>query len=71
MQAQRLGFLFWLAVGLISIYGSNRLGLGALREPGSGFLPFIAGCFIGLMALGFFIISLLSVTPWFHKAFRL
>ena len=59
MQAERLGILFWLVVGLISIYGSTRLGLGALREPGSGFLPFIAGCFIGLMALGFLIISFL------------
>ncbi len=59
MQAERLGILFWLAVGLISIYGSTRLGLGALREPGSGFLPFIAGCFISLMALGFLLISFL------------
>lgn len=57
MQIERLGHLFWLAVGLVSIYGSTRLGLGALREPGSGFLPFIAGCFISLMALFLFLNS--------------
>jgi len=59
MQVERLGHLFWLAVGLVSIYGSTRLGLGAMREPGSGFLPFIAGSFIGLMALGIFLSSIL------------
>ncbi len=51
MQAERLASLFWFAIGLISIYGSIKLGLGALREPGSGFLSFLAGCFISLMAM--------------------
>jgi len=59
MGTERMGIIFWLAVGLVSIYGATRLGLGALREPGSGFLPFIAGAFISLMALGFLIISFL------------
>ncbi len=60
MQAERVGSLFWFAVGLISMYGSTRLGLGTLREPGSGFLPFLAGCFIALMAI---LILLQSFTP--------
>ncbi len=51
MQTERVGSLFWLTVGLISLYGSFHLGLGTMREPGSGFLPFLAGCFISLMAL--------------------
>ncbi len=51
MSAQRLGSLFWLAMGLISIYGSLQLGLGNLREPGSGFLAFLAGFFICIMAV--------------------
>ncbi len=51
MNAQRLGSLFWLAIGLISIYGSLLLGLGNMREPGSGFLSFLAGCFICIMAV--------------------
>jgi len=60
MQVERLGHLFWLVVGLVSIYGATRLGLGVLREPGSGFLPFIAGCFISLMAVFLFLNSLLQ-----------
>jgi putative tricarboxylic transport membrane protein len=51
--------LFWLGLGLVSIYGSVHLGLGTLREPGSGFLAFLAGCFISLIALGIFLKSLL------------
>ncbi len=51
MNAQRLGSLFWLAMGLISIYGSLLLGLGTMREPGSGFLSFLAGGFICFMAV--------------------
>jgi putative tricarboxylic transport membrane protein len=51
MNAQRLGSLFWLAIGLISIYGSLLLGLGTLHEPGSGFLSFLAGCFMCIMAV--------------------
>jgi putative tricarboxylic transport membrane protein len=60
MNAERVGSLFWLAVGLITLYGSYYLGLGKMREPGSGFLPFIAGCFISFMAI---IVLLQSFTP--------
>lgn len=59
MKAEQAGSLFWLAIGLISIYGSIRLGLGVLREPGSGFLSFLAGSFLGLMALILFFHSFL------------
>jgi putative tricarboxylic transport membrane protein len=51
MNAQLWGSFFWLAFGLVSIYGSLVLGLGSLREPGSGFLSFLAGCFICFMAV--------------------
>jgi len=30
--------LFWLVLGLAVAYGSHRLGLGQLTEPGPGFL---------------------------------
>ena len=60
MSAERASALFWLTVGLISIYGSVHLGFGTLREPGSGFLSFLAGCFICLMALIVFFQSFLS-----------
>lgn len=57
MNAERASSLFWLAVGLISLYGSFLLGLGTLHEPGSGFLPFLAGCFICFMAIIVFLQS--------------
>lgn len=60
MSAERASALFWLTVGLISIYGSTHLGFGTLREPGSGFLSFLAGCFICLMAIIVFFQSFLS-----------
>ncbi len=51
MNAERVGSFFWLAVGLISLYCSFHLGLGDLWEPRSGFLPFLAACFICFMAV--------------------
>jgi len=51
MGADRVSSLFWLAFGLISIYGSVLLDLGTLRQPGTGFFPFLAGLFISLMAI--------------------
>ena len=60
MSAERVSALFWLTVGLISIYGSTHLGFGTLREPGSGFLSLLAGCFICLMAIIVFFQSYFS-----------
>jgi putative tricarboxylic transport membrane protein len=59
MQAERAGTLFWFVFGLVSIYGSIQLGVGTLREPGSGFFSFLAGGFISLMAVIVFIQSFL------------
>lgn len=50
MKADQVSPLFWLAFGLLSAYGSIKLGLGKLREPGSGLLPFLASIFICIMA---------------------
>jgi putative tricarboxylic transport membrane protein len=52
--------MVWMAVGLLSIYGSFQLGLGTLGEPGSGFLSCLAGSFICLMALIVFLQSFLQ-----------
>lgn len=57
MKAERVSSLFWLAVGLISLYGASLLGLGTWHEPGSGFFSFLAGCFICFMALIVFLQS--------------
>jgi putative tricarboxylic transport membrane protein len=45
-----LSALVLLAVGLSALYASLTLGLGALREPGPGFLGFLTSSFISLMA---------------------
>ncbi len=57
MNADRVTSLFWVAVGLITIFGSLHLGLGTLHEPGSGFLSFLAGGFIILVAITVFVQS--------------
>lgn len=44
----------WIAVGIAVALGSLRYGLGPLDSPGTGFLPFLAGCaiaFLGLIGL--------------------
>jgi len=49
-MADRVSSLFWLALGLCSMYGSYLLGLGTLWEPGPGLFPFSAAGFVSLMA---------------------
>jgi putative tricarboxylic transport membrane protein len=51
MNAERVGGFFWLAFGLAVMIGSLQLGLGSLQAPGSGFLGFLAGAFVLLMAV--------------------
>jgi putative tricarboxylic transport membrane protein len=60
LKSDRVSSIFWLAVGLFVVYGSIRLGLGKLQEPGSGFLPFLAAGFLCLMALVIFFQSFLK-----------
>ena len=50
MNADCLSALVLLAVGLSALYASLALGLGEVREPGPGFLGFLASGFISLMA---------------------
>ena len=40
----------WIAVGIAVALGSLRYGLGPLDSPGTGFLPFLAGSAIALLA---------------------
>lgn len=51
MNAERIGGLFWLLFGCTAAYGGFGLELGTMQEPGSGFLTFVAGCFVAVMAL--------------------
>jgi putative tricarboxylic transport membrane protein len=59
MNADRVSSLFWLLLGLVTIYGSVQLGLGTMHEPGSGFLAFLAGCFIICVAAVIFLTSII------------
>jgi putative tricarboxylic transport membrane protein len=51
VNANRLRALFWLLLGVTALFGSIKLGLGTVREPGSGFLPFIASLTISIFAV--------------------
>ena len=51
MNAERAGGVFWLIFGLAVVYGSYKLELGTFQAPGSGFLGFLAGSFVSLLAL--------------------
>ena len=57
MNAERLGSLFWFVLSAAAVYGSLDLGLGDMGQPGSGFLTFVAGTFVALMAVIVFIQS--------------
>jgi hypothetical protein len=57
MNAERVSSLFWLVLGATAAYGGFELGLGSGVEPGSGFLTFVAGVFVALMAAILFIQS--------------
>jgi hypothetical protein len=58
LNADRISAVFWLLVGGSALTGSISLGLGTTREPGSGFLSFLASSFVCLMALIIFLQSL-------------
>jgi len=50
MNAERVASLFWFLLGVAAAYGGFDLGLENEGEPGSGFLTFIAGIFVAVMA---------------------
>lgn len=60
MNAERVASLFWFLLGAAAAYGGFDLGLGSEGEPGSGFLTFIAGIFVSLMAVIVFLQSWLA-----------
>lgn len=45
-SAELWGGLFWLALSAFVVWAGNDLGLGQLRDPGSGFLLFYLGLFM-------------------------
>ncbi len=51
MNAGKAGSLFWLLVAIVVSIGAFRLGLGNLRAPGIGFMPFGAAVLLGLLSI--------------------
>ena len=45
---EQLGSLFWLVFAAIVCAGSLKLSLGTLRQPGTGFFPFLGGAALAL-----------------------
>jgi hypothetical protein len=43
--------LFWLVIGLAIALYSRKYGLGTFSSPGPGFLPFVSGAAMALLAL--------------------
>ena len=47
--------LFWLSLGLATIFGGYKIGLGRLSNPGGGLFIFVLGMCLSLLALVIFV----------------
>ena len=50
-KQNRIGGLVWLLLGALLCIGSIKLNLGNFRRPGPGFMPFLAGAILALLAI--------------------
>lgn len=50
MAREKWGSLVWLGVAIFICIGSVRLTLGSFHNPGPGFVPFITGAILGILA---------------------
>ena len=48
-QQDRIGGLIWLVLGIAMCIESVELGLGKIRVPGAGFLPFLSGVLLAIL----------------------
>jgi hypothetical protein len=64
MNSDRAGSLFWLCIAVVVAAASFRMGLGTIRTPSIGFMPFGAALLLGLLS----IISLFQVKERAEKA---
>jgi hypothetical protein len=44
--------LAWIGFGILVCWGGLNLGFGSFSQPHAGFMPFLAGLLLGLLALG-------------------
>lgn len=50
-KLDRFSSIFWLLIGIYGCVHAYKLGLGKLREPGPGFIFFLAGAFLSVLSL--------------------
>ena len=43
--------IFWMTLALFACLGGLKLGFGTFHQPQAGFMPFLAGLLLGLLAL--------------------
>jgi hypothetical protein len=51
MNSDRAGSLFWFCVAVVIAVTSFRMGLGTIRTPSIGFMPFGAALLLGLLSI--------------------
>lgn len=51
----RITSLIWMALGIVQCIESSLLGLGSVSEPGTGFMPFVVGLAVILLAVFLFV----------------
>jgi len=54
--------IFWMILALFACMGGLKLGFGSFHQPQAGFMPFLSGLLLGLLALADLISGLL--TQW-------
>jgi len=54
--------IFWMTLALFACLGGLKLGFGSFHQPQAGFMPFLSGLLLGLLALVDLISGLL--TQW-------
>jgi len=50
MIHHRVGSIFWLIIGVYTSISAYRLGLGSFRQPGPGFIFFLAALFLTILS---------------------
>ena len=55
---QIIPVLFWIGLGIFVMILSHNLGLGGLRDPGPGLMPFLLGFFLCMVSFYVLILSL-------------
>lgn len=44
--------LIWIGIALLVCWGGLQIGFGSFSQPHAGFMPFLTGLILGLLALG-------------------